>query len=139
MSSKYSPHRVLAKTWAVVGKGFSDRIYLQGRFLFLMKQWFHVDNPKTLNEKLNWLKIYYKNPILTNLVDKAEVKELVKPVIGEKYIILTLGVWDNFDDIDFDALPSQFVLKSTNGGGGTGVYVCLDKSNLDKYKVKRQL
>ena len=92
-------------------------------------------NPQTYNQKLQWLKIYDRNPLYTTLVDKCEVKKYVADKIGEQYIIPTLGVWDSFDDIDFDALPDQFVLKCTHDSGGLAIVK--DKSNFDKEKASK--
>lgn len=96
-----------------------------------------LDNPKTFNEKLQWLKLYDRNPIYTTLVDKYSVKEYVSNIIGEKYIIPTLGVWDSFDDIDFDKLPNQFVLKCTHDSGG--LIICKNKQNLDIKKAEKKI
>ena len=89
--------------------------------------------PKTYNEKLNWLKLHDKNPIYTRIVDKFEAKEYVKDIIGDQYIIPTLGVWDNFDDIDFDELPQQFVLKCTHDS--EGLVIVKDKDKLVKIRA----
>ena len=90
-------------------------------YRFKKKQGYPMDwkNPKTFNQKLQWLKVYNRNPLYTTLVDKYEVKKWIADRIGEEYIIPTLGVWDKFDDIDFDALPDQFVLKCTHDSGGS--------------------
>ena len=92
-------------------------------------------NPKTYNEKLQWLKVYDRNPFYTTLVDKYEVKQWIADRIGEEYIIPTLGVWDKFDDIDFDTLPEQFVLKCTHDSGG--LIIVRDKSKLDKKAARK--
>lgn len=107
----------------------SDEKYIKLVYLARMKKRLNLDNPKTFNEKLNWLKIYDRNPNHTIMVDKYEVKKYVADKIGAQYVIPTLGVWDNFDDIDFDSLPDQFVLKCTHDSGG--VVICKDKSALD--------
>jgi hypothetical protein len=73
------------------------------------------------------------------LVDKYAVKGVVASLIGDEYIIPTLGVWNTFDDIDFDQLPNQFVLKTTHGGGGNGIVICRDKSTFDFTTAKRSL
>lgn len=86
-------------------------------------------NPKSFNEKLQWLKLHDKNPLYTTLVDKYEVKEYIAQIIGEMYVIPTLGVWDAFEEIDFSTLPNQFVLKCTHDSGG--LVICKDKSKLD--------
>jgi predicted RNA-binding protein YlxR (DUF448 family) len=73
------------------------------------------------------------------MVDKLAVKAVVSAKIGEKYIIPTLGVWERFDDIDFDALPERFVLKTTHGGGSGGVVICKDRAKFDKDKARKVL
>src|SRR5690606_14941307 len=79
----------------------------------------------------------YRNPDLTQMVDKYEVKNYVKRIIGEKYVIPTLGLWDSFDDIDFENLPDKFVLKTTHDQGG--VIICTDKSRFNYSEAKRKL
>lgn len=86
--------------------------------------------PHTFNEKLQWLKIYDHNPLYTTLVDKYEVKKYVSSIIGDEYIIPTLGVWDNVEEIDWESLPDQFVLKCTHDSGS--IVVCKDKKHFDK-------
>ena len=108
-----------------------DKLYLKWLFRLKMGYRLDLDNPKTFSEKIQWLKLYNRKPEYTQMVDKFAVKEYVAKIIGEKYIIPTLGVWDRFEDIDFDKLPNQFVLKTTHGGGNCGVVVCKDKLNLD--------
>lgn len=95
------------------------------------------ENPKSFTEKLQWMKLNYYNPLYTELVDKHLVKAHIAQRIGENYIIPTLGVWDRFDDIDFDSLPEQFVLKCTHDSGG--LIVCRDKAKLDKKAAKRKI
>ena len=99
----------------------------------------NLKNPKTFNEKLQWLKLHDHNPLYHTMVDKYEVKNYVSNLIGKDYVIPTLGVWENFEDIDFDSLPAQFVLKTTNGGGNTGVVICKDKDNFDKLSASAKL
>jgi len=139
LNSLCHPSKILAGIWARVGQNVSDDRYLKLRYRFIFGQRLDLDSPKGYNEKINWLKIYNRNPLFPKLVDKAEVKEIVRPIIGEDKIIRTLGVWDSFDEIDFEKLPRQFVLKSTNGGGGTGVVICKDKSSFDKEKAKERI
>lgn len=116
-----------------------DSIYLTLLFRFRMGKPLNLKNPKTFNEKLQWLKLYNRKPEYTTMVDKYAVKQYVANIIGDKYIIPTLGVWDKFDDIDFSSLPDQFVLKTTHGGGGGGVVICRDKQTFDKATAKRKL
>lgn len=77
-----------------------------------------LKNPKLLSEKLQWLKLYDRNPIYTKMVDKYEAREYIKDKAGEKYLIPLIGIYDKFDDIDFDKLPNQFVMKCTHDSGG---------------------
>ena len=113
-----------------------DKQYLKWMFRLQMGYKLNLDNPKTFCEKIQWLKLYNRKPEYTQMVDKFAVKEYVANIIGDEYIIPTLGVWNKFEDIDFDKLPNQFVLKTTHGGGGGGVVICKDKTtfNIDKAK-----
>ncbi len=115
----------------------SDCKYLKLRFYERMGKKLNLENPQTFSEKLQWLKLYDRKPIYTTMVDKHAVKEYVAERIGEDYIIPTLGVWDNFDEIDFDALPERFVLKCTHDSGG--LVICRDKDKLDKEAAKAKL
>ncbi len=92
----------------------------------------HLKHPKTFNEKLQWLKLNDRKEEYTSLVDKAKVKHVVASIIGEKYIIPTIGIWNNANDIDWERLPNKFVLKTTHGSGGSGIYICTDKGSFDK-------
>ena len=96
-----------------------------------------LNEPKTFNEKLQWLKLYYNGDEYKDLVDKYEVKKHVTEKIGSEYVIQTLGVWDTAEKIDFDSLPNQFVLKCTHDSGG--LVICKDKKTLDKKKAIRKL
>ena len=118
---------------------FPDKLYLTLLFRCKMGYWMDWKNPKTFNEKLNWLKLYDRKPIYTKIVDKYLVKDYVKEIIGDEYIIPTLGVWESPDHIDWDSLPQNFVLKTTHGGGNAGVIICKDKSAIDVNRIKKQL
>lgn len=109
-----------------------DATYLKLLYRFKMGHRLDLKNPQTFTEKLQWLKLYNRKPEYTKMVDKYAVKEYVAKKIGEEYIIPTLGVWDKPEDIDWDSLPNQFVLKTTHGGGGGGVVICKDKATFDK-------
>lgn len=106
-----------------------DSLWIRLQFRRRMGVWPNLKNPKTFNEKLQWLKLHDRNPLYTKLVDKYEVKKIVAEQIGEEYTIPTLGVWNKFDDIDFGKLPNQFVLKCTHDSGG--LVVVKDKSKFD--------
>lgn len=122
--------------------GFYDKLddetYLKRKYKACMGKELNLTNPQTFNEKLQWLKLHDRKPEYTTMVDKYAVKKYVADIIGEEYIIPTLGVWDDSDEIDFDKLPNQFVLKC-NHNSGTGMCICKDKSELDFDKVKREL
>ena len=118
-------------------KNMPDDVYLSRMFKAKVGYPLNLTSPKTFNEKLQWLKLHDRKPIYTTMVDKYAVKDYVASIIGEQYIIPTLGVWDNFDDIDFDALPNQFVLKCTHDSGG--LVICKDKSKLDIKKAKKKI
>lgn len=115
----------------------SDEKYLKKQYKFWMGKELNLEHPKTYTEKIQWLKLNDRKPIYTTMVDKCEAKKYVAERIGEEYIIPTLGVWDNFDDIDFDALPNQFVLKCTHDSGG--LVIVRDKSKLDKAKARKKI
>lgn len=115
-----------------------DKTYLKLKYRASLGKKLNLENPQTFNEKLQWLKLYNRKPEYTVMVDKVKAKEYVANIIGEEHIIPTLGVWDNPDDIDFDKLPNQFVLKC-NHNSGLGMCICRDKSKLDIEKVKREL
>ncbi len=130
---------IIAAFLARLGGWIPDDIYLKCRFKLLMGQTLHLDNPQTFNEKLNWLKLYNRQAWYSDIADKSKVKDYVRRKIGEEHLIPTIGIWNQFDDIDFDNLPRQFVLKSTNGGGGTGVVICREKSLFNKADAKKKL
>ena len=111
-----------------------DRIYLQIVYFRHFKKFIDFDNPKTFNEKIQWLKVNYRKEEYTNLVDKYRVKQYITKLIGEEYVIPTLGVWKNVDDIDFKSLPEKFVLKCNNDSGG--IVICKNKKDFDEVKAK---
>lgn len=115
-----------------------DKLYLKRKYKACMGKELNLANSKTLNEKLQWLKLYNRKPKYTMMVDKYAVRKYIADTIGDEYLIPLLGVWDNPDDIDFDALPNKFVLKC-NHNSGLGMCICKDKSKLDVGKVKTEL
>lgn len=114
-----------------------DKLYLSILFRHRLGYNMDWDNPKTFNQKLQWLKLNDRRPEYTRMVDKYEAKKYVADIIGEEYVIPTIGVWNTVDEIDFDALPMQFVLKCTHDSGG--IVVCKDKSRLDIAEAKKKL
>lgn len=97
----------------------------------------NLDNPTRYSEKLQWIKLYDRCPLYSKLVDKYEVKSYVSERIGEEYIIPTLGVWNAFDDISFENLPEQFVLKCTHDSGG--LVICTDKKKLNLDNARKKI
>lgn len=102
-----------------------------------MRKKLNLREPLSFNEKLQWLKLHDKRPEYTKMVDKIEAKDYVASIVGKKYIIPTIGIWNDVEEIDWDTLPNQFVIKSTSDSGG--VVVCKDKSKLDIAKSKQKL
>lgn len=115
-----------------------DEALLNRKYEAIFGKRLNLDNPQTFNEKLQWLKLYDRNPEYTIMVDKYKVRDYIKEKIGEEYLIPLIGVWDNPDDIDFDALPDKFVLKC-NHNSGLGMCICKDKSKLNIENVKSEL
>ncbi len=113
----------------------NDRFYLKLIYFLEMGKRLNLKDPKRFSEKLQWLKLYDRKPEYTTMVDKYAVKNWVADRIGGEYIIPTLGVWDCPEEINFDNLPNQFVLKTTHGGGGGGVVICKDKVTFDNNAV----
>lgn len=115
----------------------SDKAYLSLQYRCFIGKSINWDNPTSFTEKLQWLKLYNRRPEHSAMVDKYEVKEYVAQTIGSEHIIPTYGVWDRFEDIDFDSLPNQFVLKCTHDSGG--LVICKNKQTLDKKAVRRKI
>ena len=115
----------------------NDKTYLKIRYYATFKKFLNLKNPQTFNEKLQWLKLNDRKDIYTKMVDKYEAKSYVSKIIGNKYIIPTLGIYNNFDEIDFNKLPNQFVIKCTHDSGG--LVIVTDKSKLDIKKAKKKI
>ena len=114
-----------------------DKQYLQIKYRLKMNKKLNLDNPQTYNEKLQWLKLYDRNPIYSKLVDKYEVREIIKKKIGEEYLIPLLGVYEKFNQINFESLPNQFVIKTTHDCGG--IVICKDKSEFNKQEARKKI
>ncbi len=118
---------------------FPDKLFLQLLYKLKMGHSLNLNNPKLFTEKLQWLKLYNRDPQYTIMVDKYSVKQFVADLVGKKYVIPTIGIWDNVESIDWDSLPKKFVLKTTHGGGGSGVYICKDKELFNREEAVRKL
>ncbi len=121
-----------------LGGWLSDERYLRWLYRLAMGQRLDLANPVTFNEKLQWLKLYDRRAEYTAWVDKYRVREHVAKTIGEECLVPLLGVWDDPEDIDFDALPDRFVLKCTHNSG-QGMCICKDKAALNIDTVKKNL
>ena len=115
----------------------SDKYYLTVLWEMVMGYPIDWKHPNTFNEKLQWLKLYDRNPLYTTLVDKFRMKQWAADRIGEKYIIPTLSIFDSVDKIDFNALPDKFVLKCNHDSGS--VFICRDKTTFDLDVAKQRL
>lgn len=114
-----------------------DEMYVRITFRGKLGYHLNLNNPKTFNEKLNWIKIFNRNPLYTTLADKYAVKEIVAERIGEQYVVKNYGCWSSFDDIDFSSLPSKFVLKCTHDS--SGAIICRDKDYFDYYNARKRI
>lgn len=131
--SKYRKFQIVK----MFARCYSDRKYLETVFPLRAGYALDLDHPQTFNQKLQWLKLYDHRPEYVEMVDKYEVKKYVASIIGEEHIIPTLGLYEKTEDIDFEALPNQFVLKCTHDSGG--IVICKDKSKLNRKAVVRKL
>ena len=129
--TEYIRHQ-LSRVLMRLAKLFPDRIYLQLLYFLVMGKRLHLNHPVLFSEKLQWLKLHQKTPQFTQLVDKLSVKDYVNQLLGDKFVCPTLEVWDSTEEINYDSLPDQFVLKTTHGGGNTGVVVCHNKKQFDQ-------
>lgn len=134
---KNSDYRFVINEGIGLYKKYDDVTFTIRKFKTKMGYDLNLELPLTFNEKLQWLKLFDHNPIYTKMVDKVGAKEYVANIIGEEYIIPTIGVWDRPEDIDWDKLPNQFVLKVTHDSGG--LIICKNKANLDKKAAIKKL
>ncbi len=132
----FNPFYILSGILHRLGTHFisDDILYIKLDYFFNMHKKLNLDNPQSFNEKLQWLKIHNKKEYFTQLVDKATVKDFIKDIIGEEYIIPTYGVWNNFEDIPFENLPDKFILKCTHDSGG--IVICKNKNKFNKEEAK---
>lgn len=118
-------------------RALPDKLYINIKFYKNFGRFVNFENPQTYSDKLQWLKLYDRKPLYTQIVDKYLVKEYVSRLIGEEYVIPLLGKWNSFDEIDFESLPNQFVLKTNHDCGG--VVICKDKSSFNLKKAKKKI
>ena len=116
----------------------NDKLYLKVVYFCRFKKRLNLKNPKNFSEKLQWLKLYDRKPLYTVMADKIRVKEYVAGIIGDEYIIPTIGVWNSPNEIDFDILPNQFVLKC-NHNSGVGMLICKNKDKLARKAWNKEL
>lgn len=135
----FNQRHFIAALCVRLGFLFSDKLYLKMMYRLELRKKLNLDNPKSFNEKLQWLKLYYHRPDLVTMVDKVTVKSYVASIIGDEYVVPLIGVWDNVNEIEWGNLPEQFVLKTNHDGGNYGVVICKDKKTFDKSKAKRRL
>lgn len=114
-----------------------DKLYIRIAYRLVTGKTLHLNPPVTYNEKLQWLKLYNRKPEYSDMVDKVKVRDFVSNRVGNEYLVPILGVWCSPDDIDFDKLPKQFVLKCNHDCGG--LIICHDKKNLDIPAAKKKL
>ena len=126
-------HRIKVRLY----KYLSDEDCLRKIYKKKLNKELNLDNPKTFNEKLQWLKLYNRRPEYTMMADKCAVKQYVTGKIGSEYVVPLLGVWNDFDDIDFAALPEQFVLKCNHDCGS--IVICRDKKTFDYDATRKKL
>lgn len=133
----YCPERIALRIWNKVASLIPDELFLKVKFWLTMGYWMDFKAPKTYNEKLQWLKLYDRNPAYTKMVDKVAAKEYVAQVAGKQFVIPTIGVWEKAEDIPWDKLPNQFVAKVTHDSGG--IVICKDKNQLNTKEAVRKL
>lgn len=123
--------------YLMITKHISDRNYLKFYYRHKYGEELKLNPPVLFTEKMQWLKIYNQKPEFTIMVDKLNAKKYVGEKLGEQYVTPLLGVWQHFDDIDFDKLPNKFVLKCTHDCGG--LVICQDKRKLDKQAARKKI
>lgn len=126
-------HRIKVKLY----KNLSDESCIRRLYKEKLNKELNLDIPKTFNEKLQWLKLYNRRPEYTVMADKYAVKKYVSDKIGSEYVVPLLGAWEDFDNIDFSALPEQFVLKCNHDCGS--IIICRDKRTFDINAARKKL
>lgn len=122
-----------------LGGCIPDKRYLSWDYYLNHSRPINLENPQRYTEKLQWLKLYYRNPLWTKMVDKYAVKQIVSELAGSQYVAPVLGVWKHAEDIEWDSLPNQFVLKTNHDSGNNGVFIVKDKSQINKSRITRRI
>lgn len=130
-------YRIVVLSGMGITLHISDEEFLRRKYRFSMGKELDLKEPKTYTEKLQWLKLYDRRPIYTEMVDKYQAKQFVAERIGQEYVIPTLGVWESAEEINFDALPEQFVIKCTHDSGS--LVICRDKERFDAEAARKKL
>ena len=131
----YDPKHFLDALLVRFGGWLPDKTFIRWTYYLNHGRALNLDNPQRYTEKLQWLKLYYRDPVWTKMVDKYAVKELVSERVGEQYVVPCIGVWDAPYEINWDALPNQFVLKTNHDSGNNGVFIVKDKSKIDRSRL----
>lgn len=137
MNTKQLRKMIIKAAHVIVLDHLSDKMYVKFMFRDKIGYSLDLDNPRTFNEKLNWLKLYNQRPEYTVMVDKYAAKKYIADHVGEEFVIPTIGIYDSFEEIDFAKLPSQFVMKTTHDSGG--VVICKDKSKFDVKAARKKI
>lgn len=138
ISNIFKPHKIIYHLNFTPFKYFiPDKMFVKAQFKNYLKKDLNLKKPETFTEKLQWMKLYDRNPDYTDFVDKYKMKKIIAEKIGEQYVVPVLGVWDNPSDVDFDLLPERFVLKTNHDS--KGVCICRDKENFDKEAAIKKL
>lgn len=130
-------YKILSNYKAALLSKMDDESFIKKKYKASTGETLDLNNPRTFNEKIQWLKLYNHMPLYTQLVDKYNVRDYVKEKIGEEYLTKCYGVYLRFEDIDFDKLPNKFVIKCTHDCGS--VVLCDSKSKIDKSKIGKKL
>lgn len=134
-----NPRHFVAALLYRFGGWIPDYPYVKIIYWLATQEKLNLENPRKFNEKLQWLKLYNQHPEYTAMADKIAVKDVVRRLIGDEYVVPTLYVYDKITEIKWSELPNQFVLKTNHDSGGNGVIICREKSNFSIPKAIKQL
>lgn len=133
-----NPSRIILRIWVLCSKIISsDKLFLRVYYFLAVGEKLNLNNPELFTEKIQWLKLNNRSNLCTQMVDKYDVRKIIRERIGDEYLIPLYGVWDKFNDINFNELPDRFVLKTTHDSGT--VIVCKDKKELDIEKARKKI